>query len=267
MSLFGDDPSTTQTTMPNLDPTQQSRLDSLISALTPAINNFATTPTAYTNPFSAPLSNLQSMSLTALEGLSQQMASAPIYQQSQDSLMKAMTSNPQDINDYFTNAVANPLMKQFQTQLLPQLQGTFAGNNAFGSDKLRATNVLTQNLTDSLASQRSTMAYNAFNDNANRALTAAGQVPAVTAAPITNQMSTLQAGAVPQQQQQTELTGQYQDYLNTQQQQNTQIQALLSALGVKTNDNVVTANPGTSGSAGSILSGIGSIAGAVALGF
>ena len=261
-SIFGSDPSVQQTTSSNLTPTQSDALTQFLDSYrTSGMAGSAGTPAkGYSGPFAAPLSNLETMSLSALENLSTQMSQAPLYQQSQQALGDVMSQGPQDISDYFTKAVENPMLKDFQTRILPSLQGTFAGNNAFGSDKTKATALMTQQLTDSLSSSRASTAFTALQNQQQNKIAAASATPGVMAAPVNNQIAMLNAGQIPQQVAQQQVTGQYTDFLNTRQAQQTQIQQMLGALGIPAVNNQTVVQPGQSGSIGGIISGLGSVA-------
>src|SRR5258708_1646762 len=135
--------------------------------------------------------------------------------------------SPVDIQDYFTKSVEEPMLFDFKNKILPMLQSTFSGSSAFGSDKLKQTELLTNNLTRNLTSSRADIAYKSESDAANRMMQALGLIPAAQA----GSTAVTKAGQDPQ---------------------NLQIVQLLQALGIQTMDPTTVVQPGSSGGLGGL---------------
>lgn len=264
-TLFGSSGSSKTKQSTTMTPEQQALLTSLLNEFrTPKSISEATNIETFnpntTDPFGAPLSNLQKLSLTSLENLSQEMGSSGTYTAANDALTKQLqTGGKQDITDVFQNSIVNPYLKNFTDTTLPGVTGNFAGTGAYGSDKMKQQNLALRDLNDSVLSAGSKLAYDA-GDSANKnILTALGLVPSVTSAGINNNISLLNAGGVEQATKQKQIDTAL-SYLDSQNQsKNQKLQAMLSALGLKPFENITTTKSGSSGIAGSLISGGASI--------
>lgn len=269
-SLFGSTPSAQTSQQPTMTDEQKALLSQMIQQLMagPMTTSAATTP--YTGSFTQPLTDLQKTSLAALE---QDVMNRVSGTSSSDVGRKALEGivssggSPVNFDDVFTNSVEQPLLYDFTNKVLPALQSTFAGNAAFGSDKAKQREILTKNLTDTLVSERSKMAYQTNSDAINRMIQAAGMLPAADQANTTAILSALAGGSVEQQTGQNELLSQYNEFLRQQQAKATDIQQILQALGLRSFENVTTVTPGSSGLLGGIAQGFGGALGQAAGGF
>lgn len=250
-TILGTSPGVTTSQNPLLTPQQQAALGSVIGELMQGGTTSTGAYRPYQGQFTAPLSGLQSASLSALEQKTMnEVTGAPgsttATMQALDALIKSGGS-PVNINDYFTKSVEEPMLYDFQNKVLPMLQSSFAGSSAFGSDKLKQQRLLTNDLTKNLTSSRANMAYQSQSDALNRMLTAAGIMPQLTNAFTTGQTAAMSAGAVPQQTQQAQLTAQYQDFLRGQTAAQNQVQQLMAALGMSTFQPSTAVTPGSKG--------------------
>lgn len=260
-ALSGSKSSSETTPTVTMSPEQQALLKKLLAELSgggPLTEKSTATP--YTGSFAAPLSSLQNTSLAALEqaAMNQVSGGDPTIKAAAKAVQDATSGEPVDINSYFDASVANPTIKQFQDRIIPDLTKRFSGNAAWGSDRMLAERQATEDLGKTLASSRSTMSYQALSDAKNRALTAASFAPAIAGAPTDILTKTLTAGAVPQQTVQTDLAGQYAEFVRQQQGKTEKMNQILSALGLKPFENITTVTPGQPGFLQGAASGVGS---------
>lgn len=314
--LFGTAPQANFSTNPTVDPTQAAIQQLLAGSLTSGAQPAGVQ--AYQGNFSAPLSPLQSGSVTGLESLLP--TATPTAQQGStatgalDALQKALgfqapqvaapqAAAPQqvvapqiDSSKAFQTGVAQPLIDDFTSQVLPAISGAAgrSAGGAYSSDTELAKNLATKQLGRTLGQQASLYDLGAQTANQGASLTAqtanqsagdtvnlanlssilgtnntntsaaltgqsdilsalgltpsvigAPQVPSSNAASILTAL--LSGGSVPQQQQQTQLTGQYTDFLN-QVSQSQMLRQLLAGFG--TTPTQGTSAVGTGGSSG-----------------
>lgn len=185
---------------------------------------------AYQGQLSPGNNNLQNVSLTALEQMALGNASNNAANQSS---VKALTNftnaGPVDINDYFNSSVQDPMLRDFQSKVLPQLTQRFSGQAGFGSDRMRQEQLVTNDMMNTLANSRTNMAFNAQNQaNANK-MQAAMALPGVTSAGINDMLNMQQGGNRQNAIDQTMLDNQYKDFLR-QLSGNTQNANILTAL-------------------------------------
>lgn len=237
--LGGGDTPSSASNMPSQTPEQQAALQQLLQLLTGRSN--ATTP--YGGQLSAGMTGGQNASLAALE--QQSMNAAEGFGNARATLDSAMNDTGTNTSEYFRTAVEDPAIKSFQERILPSITGRFAGNAAFGSDRIAAEGKAAGDLTSSLAGARSKMAFDSQEAAKTRRLTAAGMVPGVnkTFSDMLTQLFTAQS--VPQSIQQTALDKQYQEFQRQQAGGQTNINQILAALGLQPLNTVVT--PGQPG--------------------
>lgn len=198
-----------------------------------------------------------------------------------------LNEQPGEIDDYFQKTVANPLMEQFQEDILPQISRRAAGSgNFYGSDRAKADSEATEDLLSTLGRERSRMAFDARESAQNRGLQASqftSQVESQTEmqnadrqiqaamgeAGIDQDRASLElqtiaqnlsAQGIPREQRNQELAKQYADFLRQEGARDTHIAQILSALGLQAQENIITVEEGSSGLLGSFLGGGGASA-------
>lgn len=185
---------------------------------------------AYQGQLSPGNNNLQNVSLTALEQMALGNASNNAANQSS---IKALTdftnAGPVDINDYFNSSVQDPMLRDFQNKVLPQLTQRFSGQAGFGSDRMRQEQLVTNDMMNILANSRTNMAFNAQNQANTNKMQAAIALPGVTSAGINDMLNMQQGGNRQNAIDQTMLDNQYKDFLR-QLSGNTQNANILTAL-------------------------------------
>lgn len=177
----------------------------------------------------------QGMSLQALEDLVQKRASGEIAPAS-DILRGIIDQGPQDFEDFFTRTVQDPALERFQEDVLPGISRKFS-SSFYGSERREADQRAQEEFIDSLMKARSGLAFKTEEAQRDRALRAAGLLPQSEGQDIQNIFTGLRAEQFPEQQ---------------------QINNILRTLGLQTQENVVTVDPGEGGilqglDAGSIM--------------
>ena len=291
--MTGSAPSVSSTTQPTIDPAQQALLSSLAGTLGGAGSigstlNFGQVQPSLTGQYGAPLSGLQQTSLTGIENLvngftggaqGTPQGSAQAFGTALNTAQGVQTNPPVSMIDptaAYQQGVVQPLTQDFNQYVIPTINANYgrSAGGGYSSDSLGARNQAGTNLARTLAQQGSqyTLAAQQANQgaqatNAQLALGGATATPGIVGAEASLPLSLataqegilsggLQAGAVPQQTQQTQLTGQYNDFQSILQQiQNQLADALgLSTAGTQQTQTVV--NPGQTGFLPSLLAAI-----------
>jgi hypothetical protein len=284
MADDGSAPSSNTSSATTMTPQQQAVLNQLLGQYTEGTTKQLATgtaaqaaqPSSYTGAFAAPLSNLQNMSLSSIEQLSQKMSDPAYYQTATDSLNSALSGKAQDITDVFQKSVVDPLTAHFQDVVLPGVIGNFSGQGAYGSDKQKQLQLALSDLGSNISSAGSTLVNNANTTAKQLQGTALSQASNILSSGLNNQVTALNAGGVPTAQSQLGITNALQAWQNQQNlatqvntsnaaQQNTltqsQLAALISAMGLKGTENITTVNPGSQGFMTTAASGVGKAVG------
>lgn len=275
-TLLGTAPSAQFSTQPTILPQQQDLLSQLSTLLSTGQNPAGVQ--AYGGQFAAPLQNIQNSSLQGLENIANQVPTAPTGQQTNatgdafNTLTKSLNYQaPQiDATKAFQSGVVEPMTDDFLQRILPSISGKYGASagGAYSSDAQKARGQAGTDLERTLSQAGSTFAYNAAQSNqsadvaSNAArLSALGQTPSIAGLPgalqsldIGNLMQTLSAGSVPYNQAQTQVSGQYQDFLNQQAQRQSYLSDYLGGFGSST---VSTNGVGSGGSTGLIQALLG----------
>ncbi len=283
-SLFGSAPSVSN--QPTTSPQQQATLNQLLSGIQAGTLAPGSQTAFYTGPTAAGPSNLQTTSLTGLENAASGLNSAPTGQQNTatstalDAFTQALTAptptiDPSTASAAFQQGVAQPLLTDFNTQILPGIAGKYGAGagGAYSSDAMNARQQAGLNLDQTLAQQGSQYTLGAEEANQTAALTNQGNLakllsvaPSTTSLPSTTQgstlenlISTLNAGAVPYNIAQTQDTANWQNYLAPLTQSNTSYQ-LGTQASLSPTQQAVTQG-GSTGLIPSLLSGFASSGG------
>lgn len=295
-SLFGSAPKASFSTQPTISPVQNDLMNLFAELFQTGAPPAGVQ--SYGGTFSAPLQPIQNTSLAALEqtamgGPPGQITKTPQQTQAQQQSFNTLSGAlgyqaPKiDSTQAFQQGVVDPLTENFTSRVLPALDAKFAGSagGAYGSGRQETNLNAAQDFDTTLTQQGSTFAYNtaAANQQADltanqQRLTALGLSPSITNEPtaldasiaqtnsgltndwISQLMQVLNAGSVPYNQAQTQVTGQYQDYQSQVQQQQNLLALLASAFGQPTVSTLGVGTGGSSGILGSLLSGIGGAA-------
>lgn len=238
--LFGSAPSVNNTAFSTISPQQQE----LLGGLLPILLNGQTPAGINGTQFGAPLSPLQMTSLAGLENLVPGASNNPLQGQATSTLANILSQGNNPATNAFETGVAQPLIKNFNEQVIPAIEGQYgrSAGGAFSSDALKARQQAGTNLAETLAGAG---AQYQLANNA-QLINAANSVPALTDAPILQLAQLLAAGGVPQQTQQTQLTGQNQAIQQ-------RISDLISAFAPQTMNTNTVVNPGSPGLVSQLL--------------
>lgn len=245
--LSGKSPSASFKSLPSISPEQRSALKSLLQRL----GHFQ--PTQYGGDFTADLSGGEQTSLAALEERSMALSQpSGNLQAGGDSLKKLLDFQGQtaDTSDFFKSNVQDPLLDQFNREILPSISRNFGGNDFFSSERQNTEGLARQDLLKTLTSAKSSVALDAYNQSRNRALQAAGLLPqyeGVELARNQSLMDILKAQGLPREIEQSGLDKKYSEFTR----QQTQIEELLKLLGLLsttgTIDNIGVGQGGSQG--------------------
>lgn len=257
--FLGQGPKLETRSLSTISPEQRQALNALLSSLGKA-------PTKYGGQLSTGLTDLEQSSLAALEERSRALAQPDQNLEAAGLSIRDQLDfrkNTADANDYFTNAVQNPALKEFGANVLPQISRQFGGNDFFSTERQNAEATARRDLLDSLTAERSRVNLDEFDKARDRALTAAGIAPGLTAAENSrtqSQMDILKAAGVERQVGQDALDRTYAEFVRQQQAASHQQDLLHQASLTPTIENIGMNNPGNAGLIPSLL---GSIAGGV----
>lgn len=241
-----------------ITPEQHAALRSLLDRL--QLPGGGVTP--YNGRMSTGVTPGQQTSLAALE--EQAMSSVRSGEEDRNFLRQAMAdaskgTSPDTINSTFRDTVENPALKTFNEQTLPGVSKRFKGNSIFGSDAREAERRATMDLGDSLTSSRAKFSFDATESAKDRALRAAlGGTGLLQQGGRNNVQSMLDlfgAHGMIAGQEQGGLDRGYQEFVRQRGENNTNIQHILQAIGMGTQNTVV--NPGQPGFLTSAAPGIG----------
>ncbi len=248
-------------TLPTLSPEQKKLLNEELIPFLSGIDRFQ--PTSF-GQFSD-RGTAENLSLQALEGFSESLVSGQAGQTAAagtEALGDIFSAGPRDIDEFFRQTVQDPLLEQFQEDILPGISRRFSGNSFFDTERASADQRASEELIDSLTRARTETAFNERARDIQSQIAGFGQLPNVLGAVPG---ATGQAGAASQvlRTPSGELQFEQQDFQNQQDQIAQRINQILGALGVNTIENIAfapTVSGGQDSSFGDILSGVGSIA-------
>lgn len=124
-----------------------------------------------------PMENLFSTSLTGLEQYAQSLVApqeSDLTGMGKEGLGKVLSQGPQDIDEYFTKTVQEPLLELFQEDILPEISRRYAPSGFYSSQRLEADQRAQEELLDSLTRSRASISFGARENDLNRILQAAG---------------------------------------------------------------------------------------------
>lgn len=297
-SLLGSAPKASFSTQPTISPVQNDLMNLFAELFKTGAPPAGVQ--SYGGTFSAPLQPIQQTSLSALEqtamgGPPGQITKTPQQTAAQNQSFNTLSGAlgyqaPKiDSTQAFQQGVVDPLTENFTSRVLPGLDAKFAGSagGAYGSGRQTTNLNAAQDFGNTLTQQGAKFAYDTATANqaadlaANQQrLAALGVAPSITNEPtaldasiaqtnsgltndwISQLTQVLNAGAVPYNQAQTQVVGQYQDYQSQVQQQQNLLALLASAFGQPTVSTLGVGSGGSSGILPSLFTGLGTAAGA-----
>ena len=228
--IFGSDSEADISAHPTRTPEQMDTLNQLMALLSGELGGFNTNP-----ELSGQGQDIQSMLNSLL----------PMFEGGGSTLQDLLSGEAQNIDEVFTSTVQDPLLRNFRENVLPGI-GRKYGGNFFGSDRREADTRASEDLIQTLSSERSRFSFNANEAAQNRRLGALNAIPGMSAG-ATNfaQFGDLQ-------------------YTRGQDAQDRRMQiinALLGVTGQQTIENIGLVTPGQPGGLTAFLQGLGQGAG------
>ena len=250
--LFGTTPRADEHTQAALSPEQQRILNQLLSAFGSA----ATGAAPLTSPDYTKLSPLENTSLAGLEQMAMNFATpSEATKTSQGALTNIIDTADKGFEDYYRTNIAEPITRTFNESILPGINRQYS-NDFFSTDRASNLDRSQQRVLEALVQGAGTAKkdYRTQTIDASKALFG-GEVSAAQAKGLDIQ-SLIAA-----------LTGGGTERNIKVSERNMQLEALLKALGIKTQDNTVVGIPGTTGLVQSFIGGFGEgLGGAVGAG-
>jgi len=236
--MLGSAPKVGEVSQDALSPEQRGLLQQLISAFKPG----ATGAASLTSPDYSTLSPLESTSLAGLEQMAMNIATpSEAVKTSQGALKGIIDTGGSGFADYYKTNIADPVSRTFNEQILPGINRQYS-NDFFSTDRGNALDRSQQRVLEALTQG----AGQAMKDYRGETITAATALPGT-------ELTEAQAGATDIQALIAALTGGATPRNVATTERNTQLAAILAALGIKTVDNTAVGLPGTPGLFGSFL--------------
>lgn len=251
--LFGSEPESTITPTSTLTPNQQGAESTLADFISGAGN--PNNVQQFEGDLVAPLSQLEELSLSALEDRSRSLAATggnQLLNTAEQSLIDILTKGPEDIDAFIESNIKNPLLEVFNEETRPAISARFA-DQFFGSDRREADARANEDLQDTLFQGISSAQLRSREFDTNSKLTAAGLVPDVAGAGMEELLGLLKAGSVPREVQTSQNLGEFERFNNAKAREAELARIINGFLGIRGQENIVTNDPGSSGILGPAL--------------
>ncbi len=233
----GESPSQDITPTSTLTPEQEELLRKLIEQISGAGDAEGLGP-----------SNLELTSLSGLEGIANEaigLLDSGTGQQTAQAGLGALndifTSGPQDIDDFFNETVRDPLLEDFQDDILGI--GSRRAGDFFGGERVELERNSQESLIDALTRERARTAFGAREGDLNRIIQGLGVLPGAVGSEFGGLGAasgilsrTLGAGGTERNIVQQQLD-----------ERNRRIREALASIGLPAQENIVFNNPGSSG--------------------
>lgn len=256
--IFGSKPKKSIDTLSTLSPEQRTLMNELLIPYLSQPISEAGQP-AYTKPLVADIGTSEQAMLDLVDQL------LPQYQQATSGALDMLgraTSGATDIDEYFKRTVQMPMLEAFDEEVTPRINARYA-QQFYGSDRKQADQRAVEELLESLTTGRTSMAFNARENDLNRLLTAAQATPGILSGGASAIGNLAPITSTPRQIEQMRLAADYDEFVRQQDERNKRIQQILTALGLQAQENIATVTPGTQGLLQSFL---GSEGGSKAIG-
>lgn len=252
-ALFGEKQKTTVTPTNTLSPDQQAASAELLKFLEGKGN--PATQKQFTGDLVAPLSNLENLSLAALEDRSRAIGTTgdPNIRAASEALMQILNRGETDANDYIQANITDPLTDVFN-ETRAGTAGRFA-DQFFGSQRQKQDSTDFENFMDTLAATQTGARLDIRNQDTNAILEAIGLAPQLAGAEQNQLLDLLEAGSVPRENETARLLGEFEKYIQNQGQQNDLASIIAQYIGIPAQENIVRNRAGTSGLVGGFLEG------------
>ena len=206
--------------------------------------------------------DIEQMSLTALEQRSQQLATGgdPNLAAAAEALTGILSRDSTDINEFFNTNVKDPLLESFNEDIRPAISSRFS-DQFFGSDRKNADMRANEDLIETLGRERSRTAFEARQFDTQAILEAAGLMPSVTGAGTQELLQILDAGSLERDIEDRRLSGEFEKFVTNEQLQQGRTGNLLDFLTPGNVENITTVKRGKKGLLSSFAEGAGAGAG------
>lgn len=164
--------------------------------------------------FAAPLTGEQTSLIGDITGQATTGNTPAVLGNAQQALTQILSGQPLDYSQYFKDVIAAPLENTFNTQTLPGIKAAFArsaGGTTSSGDNTgysAAVGQATDSLNRSLASAQSSLGATAITNAQQERAQGVSQAPGLASSFLTTLGQALSAASLPQQTEQTQLTGQ-----------------------------------------------------------
>jgi hypothetical protein len=241
---FGEEPSYRTDTRETLAKWQKAYLPQLEDLLT------RPTYTPYQGDRVADLSGLEGLSLSALEqgAMDRVTGGTDLQRLGTETLMNLLQEGPQDIDRSFKEGVSDPLMAQFQREVLPNIDRKYAGNNRFhGNERQESYDRNIDDLERNLAMARAGMFDKAYSEQKARQQSISQAIPGMETEQMRQLIGYLGAGEIPRQVEQAKLDADFQEFMRSIGGDEKRVQELLQALGLNATQTDTAVLGGTQG--------------------
>jgi len=265
-TLFGTAPSSDVQQLPTMTKGQRALLDQLVNYFKGQGGSLAGFD-PFTGTAGAPANDLQGMSLAALEQMSMNLTGPNSTQNMADQTLQSFLRGDQtgtsNFNEFFKTNIQDPAVEAFNKDVLPGISRSYGGSNFFSTDRQKAEQQATKDLTTSLTQSRASGQLQERNTNIQTLLAAIGLAPQL-AGGYANAGATLLGGSLSARSaEQASLDAELKRWIAEQTLKGTSFEQMLSVLHSSPFENVVTTSGGTTGLLNSFLGGLGQGAGTV----
>ncbi len=183
---------------------------------------------------SSGLGNLESTSLAGLERFAEEGAAggSQLYQSGSDAIQRLLGQGQDDFSNFFESNIKEPLLQDFEEDVLPRISRQFGRSGFFGSDRVRTDESAREDLLRALVKGKRETVLGGRAQN----LQAAGMIPGFESARGQGILAGGQVGL---------------------DERRKRLSQALQALGINPVENIATAEGGSSGLLSSFLSGAG----------
>lgn len=219
--VFGTSPSVTQEpNVSNINPTQlglQSLLANQYGSLLPGISQniqMGQPGIPYPTQFAAPLTGQQNQLIDSIVGSATGGNASGVLGNASTALTQILSGQPLDYSQYFKDVIATPLENTFSEETLPAIKAAFArsagGTTSTGDNTgyEGAINQATRNLNQNLQSANTSLGTTAITNAQQERAQGVSQASGLASSFLNNLTTALGAASLPQQTEQTQLTGQ-----------------------------------------------------------
>lgn len=180
------------------------------------------------------LGNLESTSLRGLERFAEEGAAggSELYKSGSDMIQRILSQGKDDFENFFQSNVQEPLLTDFEENVMPRISRQFGRSGFFGSDRIRQDETAREDLLSALVRGKQETVLGARQQN----IQATGLIPGLESARAGGILAGSEAGL---------------------DERRKRIQQLMQALGLDTVENITTVTGGSSGFIGDALKAAG----------